>query len=846
MASILMAAAIPALADIAPVISWQVDVARPSPFAISLRRGETVILQPSYTQGGIAKDLTGSDSAVLRYRASGGSSIYAITGAVYSATGGLARVRWDVGATNGTYAYEIAVTSSNATLLRSSGTITVQDSLAGGDTLTPPSGTGDTLAPSEPEGTYPNDIAPVLAWDVDPTTLTPYNLQLVQGETAILQPRFTGMDFTGAAAVALRFRPTGASGWHYVAPGTIHDATGGVARVRWGSTTEGTNGTYQYEFAVQSADAMLLRAYGTITVRAGLSGSSTSMPQRVTTFDWATVDHVNIGSAPFLSEVILAPFSALWSSLTNGTADLSVHSLLVDGVPAGSGGGGIGSYTNTAINDINHTNGVRIADGSNTTWRLRGGAWRVDVPVVVGPQGETGPQGPPGTNGANGAQGPMGPPGTNGIDGATGPQGPQGPAGTAVTNITIVISTNIIQSFTIISNVTIQVTTNLTAETVTNLVYTTVTNYTPGTITNAVGTTGAVSVVDGTVYIPTNPATGGGGVTDHAALTNVQGNGSVHLSAAEATRIPPVWGSNTLGYLTCSGTNQSWQAVGVNYQSYMYVTWDHQTNFSYSGSVTQQFSIPYVPGFSVPRIQIKAWGAGGGGSTTTGGAGGQGGFAAGTFDSSAFTNLIIIVGQAGIKGLSNNWAAFPGGGTIYTNGTAIYGGGAGGGYSSVSGNHVTNYLVIAGGGGGGGAYTSGGAGGAGGGSIGGNGGLGGASTVATGGGMTTVGVGGTLDSKPANNGGDGIVMDGGKQSAAAVVCRGGSGGGGYFGGGAGAGNAGTGPAGGGGGGSCMGQYVERGNNTTDESYFGGIGGAGAAGSDGAHGGVVIRWIYVPN
>lgn len=417
-ASILLASALPALADIAPVISWSVDVTRQSPYALTLRQGETVILQPVYNQ-----DLTGASAVVLRRRAVGGASVYATTGSVYSATGGVARIRLDVTDTNSVYQYEIAVASSNATLLRSYGTLTIVDSMSGEIPTTPPTGIGDILAPSEPEGAYPNDIAPVLAWTVNPDALAPYNLQLMQGETAILQPTFDGLDFSGAAAVALRYRPTGASGWHYVAPGTIHDSTGGVARVRWDSTIEGTNTSYQYEIAVQSTDAMLLRSYGTITVRPSLSGSSTSMPARVTAFDWATVDHQNIGSAPFLSAVALAPFSAFWASLTNGTADLNVHSLVVDGQQVGSGGGGIGSYTNTEIAGVANSNSVRIGNGSNLTWHLRGGIWYPDVPILVGPQGE------------------------------------QGLPGTAVTNITV--QTNLTLTSVIITNLTIVQGTNV-------------------------------------------------------------------------------------------------------------------------------------------------------------------------------------------------------------------------------------------------------------------------------------------------------------------------------------------------------------------------------------------------
>ena len=414
----MVAFALPALADIAPVITWPVDVTRPEPYPLTLRQGETVILQPTYNQ-----DLTGTDAVVLKRRLVGGATVYATTGSVYSATGGVARIRLDVTDAIAVYQYEIAITSSNAILLRSYGTLKVIDSMAGEIPATPPSGTGDTLAPSEPEGSYPNDIAPVLTLMVDPTELVPHNITLRQGETVIIQATFAGTDFSGAAAVALRYRPVGSSGWHYVAPGTIHDATGGVARVRWDSTIEGTNSVYQYEILAQSSSATLNRCYGLIKVDPSLSGSSTSMPTRVTAFDWAAVDHQNIGSAPFLSIVSLAPFASFWASLTNGTADLSVGSLLVNGQPVGSGGG-VGNYTNTEIAGVANTNSVRIGNGSNLTWHLRGGVWYPDVPILVGPQGE------------------------------------RGLPGTAVTNVTV--QTNLTLTSVIITNLTIQQGTNVT------------------------------------------------------------------------------------------------------------------------------------------------------------------------------------------------------------------------------------------------------------------------------------------------------------------------------------------------------------------------------------------------
>jgi hypothetical protein len=419
-------------ADIAPVISWPVDVTKPEKFDFSVRNGETIVAQPLYTEGEVAKNLTGASLAIMRLRP-GIATPYSVTGSVYSATGGVVRIRWDVAETNSSCVYEIAVLSSNATLLRSFGTITIVSSLAG-ETTTTPSGYVDTLAPSEPEGSYPNDIAPVIPWDVDVTELKPRNHTFKQGETAVMQAHFVGLDFSGAAAVALRYRPVGVSGWHYVAPGTIHDATGGVVRIRWSSAIAGTNSQYQYEIAVQSPSAMLLRSFGTITVLSGLYGSSTSMPTRVTAFDWAVVDHQNIGSAPFLSIVALAPFASFWNSLTNGTADLNIHSLLIDGVPVGTGGvmNARGTYTNTMINGISHTGAVSIVAGSNTTWRLVNGSWRVDVPTIAGPAGPAGTNGTPGTNvlvyvGAE--VGPEGPAGRDGRDGRDGLPGQDGVIG---------------------------------------------------------------------------------------------------------------------------------------------------------------------------------------------------------------------------------------------------------------------------------------------------------------------------------------------------------------------------------------------------------------------------------
>lgn len=52
-------------ADIAPMISWPVDVTKPEKFDFSVRNGETIVAQPLYTEGEVAKNLTGAGYRVM-------------------------------------------------------------------------------------------------------------------------------------------------------------------------------------------------------------------------------------------------------------------------------------------------------------------------------------------------------------------------------------------------------------------------------------------------------------------------------------------------------------------------------------------------------------------------------------------------------------------------------------------------------------------------------------------------------------------------------------------------------------------------------------------------------------
>jgi hypothetical protein len=84
----------------------------------------------------------------------------------------------------------------------------------------------------------------------------------------------------------------------------------------------------------------------------------------------------------------------VWDTVTNiingGTASSpsitrNGRSITITFPTPGSGGsgGGIGSYTNTSINNVANTNNVRIVDGINTAWSQdSNGVWRLDVGVL--------------------------------------------------------------------------------------------------------------------------------------------------------------------------------------------------------------------------------------------------------------------------------------------------------------------------------------------------------------------------------------------------------------------------------------------------------------------------------
>lgn len=130
-------------ADTLPILSWEIETARPAPVTIPVYSGETVWLKPSYKTYSEALTLSNATSVVLRYRTSDmdAGTFYYATGAVDSATSGRVAILWTpaLEGTNSAYTYNILVNSASGTLARSYGSITIADMVSGSPALTPSS-----------------------------------------------------------------------------------------------------------------------------------------------------------------------------------------------------------------------------------------------------------------------------------------------------------------------------------------------------------------------------------------------------------------------------------------------------------------------------------------------------------------------------------------------------------------------------------------------------------------------------------------------------------------------------------------------------------------------------------
>jgi hypothetical protein len=134
-------AASAALPDVYVPFRWTVNTARPARQEITINRGETIALEPTYQSYDGPINLTNVTEVLLRYRSSDMpvNTYYAATGSVVSATGGVVRILWgpEHETTNSVFVYDIKLSGANSASLKASGSIRLAGAITGVSTNQP-------------------------------------------------------------------------------------------------------------------------------------------------------------------------------------------------------------------------------------------------------------------------------------------------------------------------------------------------------------------------------------------------------------------------------------------------------------------------------------------------------------------------------------------------------------------------------------------------------------------------------------------------------------------------------------------------------------------------------------
>lgn len=152
------------------------------------------------------------------------------------------------------------------------------------------------------------DSVAVLQWEVETSKPAPYNFDIYRGETVYLEPQYLSyqepVDLSDVYEVVLRYRDSSLpEGYYYAITGAVSDAETGKIKITWDPDDCGTNSIYLYSLVSKATNGDSFRGFGTIKIKGTVSGSVTQQPDITTTFDWAAVEHINILSAPFLTDV---------------------------------------------------------------------------------------------------------------------------------------------------------------------------------------------------------------------------------------------------------------------------------------------------------------------------------------------------------------------------------------------------------------------------------------------------------------------------------------------------------------------------------------------------------------
>jgi hypothetical protein len=215
----------------------------------------------------------------------------------------------------------------------------------------------------------------------------------------------------------------------YAINGSVINGTNGQVQIIWTSSHEFAASTYAYDLLVSGPTTTVVGARGAIKFRDGVAtGAQLSTNTPIYILDFDQVQLLNVGSAPFLSSYEIADVREYLTAIQSGLGDIDARDITVRGtlvytnwpgylartsaIPAtvsvaaganisvvtttnagriiytvtgaagGGTGGGIGSYTNTEINGVSHTNSIRLADGDTVTWAQgTDGVWRASAGI---------------------------------------------------------------------------------------------------------------------------------------------------------------------------------------------------------------------------------------------------------------------------------------------------------------------------------------------------------------------------------------------------------------------------------------------------------------------------------
>lgn len=389
---------------------WDVIRNAPASRTVPLTRGETITLRPHFMDDDhVPVNLTGAQ--VILQRSYAGSNDLTVTGSVLDATNGTAEVVIDTtaGYPASQYTWEIQVSGITATMIRAFGTLLIRDSVTfGASPVVLAAGVSDPI--SVPITRRVNRQAPWVPW------LIPAK----RGETLSITPQYVdddiAVDLTHAYTAYFRYRPISGTN-SYAIPAEFSVRTNGMVTAIWAPGNDLGFNQYSWDMIVSGSTSSMIRAGGTITLSDSIGHTATTgTPTVLNILDMATVQILNVGYAPWLSSYEIDDVRRYIEGLEDGSASLSVSSLAVAGEDltpvvggsltgltvtgygtltrtgphtatinvtgdgGGTGGGGIGSYTDTEINGVSHTNSVRIADGDSVRWSLgTDGVWRASA-----------------------------------------------------------------------------------------------------------------------------------------------------------------------------------------------------------------------------------------------------------------------------------------------------------------------------------------------------------------------------------------------------------------------------------------------------------------------------------